>query len=126
MDDDDTTTQLDDDRSLNDDYLDDSVQEVERTFPDDAPEDAPAGGIDQLRQSVRDDMPGDDAQAMLREATSPNERQNQFEPRNFDVEENTAADFTSPDSESVADKQAREETAGDPPADDEHLDHRVG
>jgi len=117
----------DDQESLTDDYLDDSVRDVELSWPDDNPEDAPAGGIDQLREAVRDDMPGGDSRdAIDRELHSPNEARNQYRPEYFDTEENVDADFLSPDGKTVEDEVVDDETSGDPPPNPQNFGDRVG
>jgi hypothetical protein len=122
--------ELPNDPPITEEYLRDSVEDVELSWPDDNPQDAPAGGIDQLSEAVKDDMPGPNAQdAINRGLRSPNERtgDNQFDKRYFDVEDNPDLGVKSQNGQTVEDRVTEEELQVDRTSDDDpDIEQRIG
>lgn len=114
----------DNQQPLNKDYLDDAAMDVSGEMLDD-PEDIPKEEIDQLREAVLDDMPGDTKESAHRELESPNEKRNEFNPSYFDSDRNMNPD-AAVGTKSVADEMADEDMDGDLADNDPDVVQRIG
>lgn len=115
----------DNQQPLNEDYLDNAVNDVPENLLDN-PEDIPADEADQLREAVKDTMPGDNEAAVRRGLDSPNDPKNsQDNPRYYDSDRNPDPD-AAVGSQTIADAAAEREMEGDLSEDDPDVVQRIG